>query len=60
MALWMETGSEPMTESEKADLDAIAALKESAAFELKVLSLSLSLCFYLCLCQERKTRKTKL
>nr|XP_048336321.1 tetratricopeptide repeat protein 4 homolog isoform X2 [Ziziphus jujuba var. spinosa] len=35
MALWMETGSEPMTESEKADLDAIAALKESAAIELK-------------------------
>ncbi|BAT95427.1 uncharacterized protein HKW66_Vig0238540 [Vigna angularis] len=35
MALWMEKGSEPLTESEKADLEAIAALKESAAFEFK-------------------------
>ncbi|KAJ7977154.1 tetratricopeptide repeat protein 4-like [Quillaja saponaria] len=35
MALWMETGSEPSTEKERADLDAIAALKESAAIELK-------------------------
>ncbi|CAJ1968263.1 unnamed protein product [Sphenostylis stenocarpa] len=35
MALWMEKGSEPITESEKADLEAIAALKESAAFEFK-------------------------
>ncbi|CAN4091544.1 unnamed protein product [Withania somnifera] len=35
MALWMETGSEPKTEEELADLDAISALKESAAFELK-------------------------
>ncbi|XP_021893809.1 tetratricopeptide repeat protein 4 homolog isoform X2 [Carica papaya] len=35
MALWMEAGSEPTTESEKADLQAIAALKESAALELK-------------------------
>lgn len=35
MALWMEKGSEPLTDSEKADLDAISALKESAAFELK-------------------------
>ncbi|KAE9589931.1 putative 43kDa postsynaptic protein [Lupinus albus] len=35
MALWMEKGSEPFTETEKADLDAIAALKESAAIELK-------------------------
>lgn len=35
MALWMDAGSEPKTESEKADLDAIAALKESAAIELK-------------------------
>ncbi|KAB1208650.1 hypothetical protein CJ030_MR5G017078 [Morella rubra] len=35
MALWMETGMEPTTESEKADLEAIAALKQSAAFELK-------------------------
>lgn len=36
MALWMEAGSEPKTESEIADLDAITALKESAALELKV------------------------
>lgn len=36
MALWMEAGSEPKTDSETADLDAIAALKESAAIELKV------------------------
>lgn len=35
MALWMDEGSEPVTESERADLDAIAALKESAALELK-------------------------
>ncbi|RDY07644.1 Tetratricopeptide repeat protein 4-like protein, partial [Mucuna pruriens] len=35
MALWMEKGSEPLTESEKADLEAIAALKESAAIEFK-------------------------
>ncbi|CAL0321329.1 unnamed protein product [Lupinus luteus] len=35
MALWMEPGSEPFTEKEKADLEAIAALKESAAIELK-------------------------
>ncbi|KAH9729037.1 Ammonium transporter 1 member 4 [Citrus sinensis] len=35
MALWMDAESEPKTESEKADLDAIAALKESAAIELK-------------------------
>ncbi|PIA40095.1 hypothetical protein AQUCO_02500072v1 [Aquilegia coerulea] len=35
MALWMEKGSEPMTETERADLDAIAAIKESAAQELK-------------------------
>lgn len=47
MALWMEAGSEPKTESEIADLDAIDALKESAALELKVLSLSLSLSFSL-------------
>ena len=43
MALWMDTESEPKTESEKADLDAIAALKESAAIELKVL---ISLCHF--------------
>ncbi|MED6172211.1 hypothetical protein PIB30_047935 [Stylosanthes scabra] len=35
MALWMEKGSEPLTEAEKADLEAIAAIKESAAIELK-------------------------
>ncbi|KAK3007568.1 hypothetical protein RJ639_014414 [Escallonia herrerae] len=35
MALWMEAGSEPKTESEVADLDAITALKQSAAIELK-------------------------
>ena len=48
MALWMETGSEPTTQSEKDDLDAIAALKHSVALELKVsLSLSLSLYMYI-------------
>ncbi|KAL7172670.1 hypothetical protein ACSBR2_032198 [Camellia fascicularis] len=35
MALWMDKGSEPLTESEVADLQAIAALKESTAIELK-------------------------
>ncbi|CAH2038970.1 unnamed protein product [Thlaspi arvense] len=35
MALWMDAGSEPMTENEKADLEAISALKESAAIEFK-------------------------
>lgn len=35
MALWMEDGSDPLTENEKADLDAIAALKESSALEFK-------------------------
>ncbi|GMI66406.1 tetratricopeptide repeat 2 [Hibiscus trionum] len=35
MALLMEAGSEPKTETEIADLQAIAALKESTAFELK-------------------------
>ncbi|GLT54000.1 hypothetical protein SLA2020_272340 [Shorea laevis] len=35
MALWMEAGSEPTTESEKSDLEAISALKQSAALELK-------------------------
>ncbi|XP_039013720.1 tetratricopeptide repeat protein 4 homolog [Hibiscus syriacus] len=35
MALWMEAGSEPKTETEIADLQAIAALKESTALELK-------------------------
>ncbi|XP_019459097.1 PREDICTED: tetratricopeptide repeat protein 4 homolog [Lupinus angustifolius] len=35
MALLMEKGSEPFTDTEKADLEAIAAIKESAAIELK-------------------------
>jgi hypothetical protein len=46
MALWMEKGSEPLTENEKADLEAIAAIKESSALELKVIiTLTYSLCF---------------
>ncbi|CAK7349493.1 unnamed protein product [Dovyalis caffra] len=35
MALWMEAGSEPKTQSEIADLQAISALKHSTALELK-------------------------
>ncbi|KAG6520260.1 hypothetical protein ZIOFF_017298 [Zingiber officinale] len=35
MALWMDAGAYPVSESEKADLEAIAAIKESAAIELK-------------------------
>ncbi|WCJ38235.1 Tetratricopeptide repeat (TPR)-like superfamily protein [Euphorbia peplus] len=35
MALLMEPGSEPQTQNEIADLEAIAAIKESAALELK-------------------------
>ncbi|XP_065874500.1 uncharacterized protein [Euphorbia lathyris] len=35
MALLMEPGSEPKTESEIADLEAITSIKESAALELK-------------------------
>ncbi|GAA0144892.1 hypothetical protein LIER_05215 [Lithospermum erythrorhizon] len=35
MALWMDAGSEALTDKEKADLDAITALKESSAIELK-------------------------
>uniref|UniRef100_A0A0D9VZ20 Uncharacterized protein n=1 Tax=Leersia perrieri TaxID=77586 RepID=A0A0D9VZ20_9ORYZ len=35
MALMMDPGSGPLTESEKADLEAIAAIKESAAAEYK-------------------------
>ncbi|KAL6894050.1 hypothetical protein ACP4OV_008148 [Aristida adscensionis] len=35
MALLMEPGAEPRTESEQADLDAIAAIKESAVLEYK-------------------------
>lgn len=45
MALLMEKGAEPQTESELADLDAISALKESAALELKVISLYLLLIY---------------
>ncbi|KAF5960710.1 hypothetical protein HYC85_001919 [Camellia sinensis] len=37
MALWMDKGSEPLTETEVADLQAIAALKESTAIELKAI-----------------------
>lgn len=36
MSLWMEKGSQPQTDSEIADLDAITALKQSSAIELKV------------------------
>lgn len=36
MALWMDSGSEPKTNEEIFDLDAIAALKQSTAIELKV------------------------
>ncbi|KAH9307420.1 hypothetical protein KI387_035331 [Taxus chinensis] len=35
MALWMEAGSIPTTEKEQADVDAINALRESSALELK-------------------------
>ncbi|KAG8062609.1 hypothetical protein GUJ93_ZPchr0003g16756 [Zizania palustris] len=35
MALLMDPGAAPLTESEKADMDAIAAIKESAAREFK-------------------------
>ncbi|KAF6144394.1 hypothetical protein GIB67_024621 [Kingdonia uniflora] len=35
MALWMESGSEPLTQNERADLDAISAIKESAALDYK-------------------------
>ncbi|WOL03107.1 tetratricopeptide repeat protein [Canna indica] len=35
MALWLDAGCDPVTENEKADLEAIAAIKESAAIELK-------------------------
>ncbi|XP_020570762.1 tetratricopeptide repeat protein 4 homolog [Phalaenopsis equestris] len=37
MALLMAAGSEPLTDRERDDLDAIASLKESAAIELKEL-----------------------
>ncbi len=39
MALWLQPGEEPETAEERADLDAITALRESAAIELKVYSL---------------------
>ena len=45
MALWMEAGSEPKTESEVVDLEAISALKQSTAIELKV-SLPLACLIY--------------
>lgn len=35
MALWMEPGSDPTTERERADLDAISAIKDSSTLELK-------------------------
>ncbi|XP_078154902.1 tetratricopeptide repeat (TPR)-like superfamily protein [Carex rostrata] len=35
MALLMEAGADPVTEKEKVDMDAIAALKESSALEFK-------------------------
>ncbi|CAK9212401.1 unnamed protein product [Sphagnum troendelagicum] len=35
MALWLQPGEEPETAEERADLDAIIALRESAAIELK-------------------------
>ncbi|XP_068653414.1 uncharacterized protein [Aristolochia californica] len=35
MALWLEEGADPVTENERADLDAIKALKESTFIELK-------------------------
>ncbi|MEI4889781.1 tetratricopeptide repeat protein, partial [Klebsiella pneumoniae] len=35
MALWLEPGSEPKTQKELDDLDAINGIKESAAIELK-------------------------
>ncbi|CAN0861282.1 Tetratricopeptide repeat protein 4 homolog [Linum grandiflorum] len=40
MALLMEKGTEPTTESEIFDLDAISALKQSSAIELKVVFVS--------------------
>jgi hypothetical protein len=39
MALWLQPEEEPETAKERADLDAIIALRESAAIELKVCSL---------------------
>ncbi len=41
MALWLQPGEEPETAEERADLDAIIALRESAAIELKVCSFDL-------------------
>jgi hypothetical protein len=41
MALWLQPGEEPETAEERADLDAILALRESAAIELKVYSFDL-------------------
>lgn len=47
MALWMEAGAEPKTESEIVDLEAINAIKESAAIELKVFPFSLRMCLFI-------------
>lgn len=44
MALWLDSGAEALTDKEKADLDAIAAIKESTAFELKVFPFFLFFC----------------
>ncbi len=41
MALWLQPGEEPETAEERADLDAIIALRESAAIELKVYTFDL-------------------
>ena len=46
----METGSEPTTQSEKDDLEAIEALKQSTALELKVSLSLLCLCVCVCVC----------
>ncbi|MCO5580684.1 hypothetical protein L7F22_034554 [Adiantum nelumboides] len=35
MALWLESGAESVTPEAQADLDALSALRESAAIELK-------------------------
>lgn len=57
MALWMEAGADPMTDKEKADLDAIAALKQSSALELKVLPPLLLILFFPSILQNNTTRR---
>lgn len=47
MALMMETSSEPKTNDEIVDLEAISALKESAAIELKVTLMIMASCFHM-------------